>query len=170
MGNLVAKWDGHGPGGWIGIVRVDSDALYVWDAGRIVELSDYLRAHCIDSTKVDVIPVECLSKVQQRAGVRMSQDANFYAEELRAALTAAADTLDAQIAELGNDPDDATPEIARNVWGCADRARDAAREITRAISAADARGRDLTRGDIAHAEQAFAHAAVMARIMNGIRA
>jgi len=100
----------------------------------------------------------------------MSRDANFYAEELRAALTAAADTLDAQIAEMGNDPDDATPEIARSVWGCADRARDAAQAIARSISAADARGRDLTRSDVADAERAFAHAAVVARIMNGVRA
>jgi len=68
MGNLVAEWDGHGPGGWIGIVRVDGDALYVWDAGRIVELRDYLHAHCIDSTKVDVIPVECLSRYSKGPG------------------------------------------------------------------------------------------------------
>ena len=89
-----------------------------------------------------------------------------YAGELRAALLSCADTLDAQVAEMGDHPSDTTVAIARNLWRHADLARDAAKLVARLVTAAEARNADITFAEIADAERAFARAAIMARLAN----
>ena len=68
MSGLVATWDGVCGENWVGIVHTDGTTLFVWDAGEIVELRDYLHAHYIDISNVRVIPSDCLSKWSKGRG------------------------------------------------------------------------------------------------------